>query len=33
VDVGGIKFGGVAVDDAVFVSPASEDIMDLLGSS
>ena len=33
VDVGGIEFGGVAVDDAVFVSPANEDIMDLLGSS
>ena len=32
VDVGGIEFGG-AVDDAVFVSPANEDIMDLLGSS
>ena len=31
VDVGGIEFG--AVDDAVFVSPANEDIMDLLGSS
>ena len=31
VDGGGIEFG--AVDDAVFVSPANEDIMDLLGSS
>ena len=28
VDVGGIEFGG-EVDDAVFVSPANEDIMDL----
>ena len=41
VDVGGIEFGGGAVDDvvfvshvgAVFVSPVNEDIMDLLGSS
>ena len=32
VDVGGIEFGG-GVDDVVFVSPANEDIMDLLGSS
>jgi len=31
VDGGGIEFG--AVDDAVFVSPANEDIMDWLGSS
>ena len=33
VDVGRIEFGGGAVDDAVFVSPVNEDIMDLLGSS
>ena len=32
VDVGGIEFGA-EVDDAVFVSPANEDIMDWLGSS
>ena len=31
VDVGGIDFGGGGeVDDAVFVSPANEDIMSLL---
>ena len=41
VPVGGIEFGGGAVDgvvfvspvDAVFVSPVNEDIMDLLVSS
>ena len=34
MDVGGIDFGGGGeVDDAVFVSPANEDIMDWLGSS
>ena len=38
VDVGGIDFGGIdfggggEVDDAAFVSPVNEDIMDLLGS-
>ena len=31
LDVGAVDFGG-AVDDAVFVSPVNEDIMDLLGS-
>ena len=33
VDVGGIDFGGGdEIDDAVFVSPVNEDILNLLGS-
>ena len=33
LDVGALDFSGGDVDDAVFVSPVNEDIMDLLGSS